>query len=225
MIVVDNIIDGKVNYFALVIGPPGHGKSSLCAELAEDRLRAGRWVLVQDTNREFGRLCASYATPDAFLAALRAAGDGGQPLPAGAALPCLSGADELLELGIRLGREWNQERGHVTEPLCIVINEASGFEESGPTYLGKVQNLLLNQRRHLGLELVYCLQRPTMLPRPVYDVATDVYLFFQASSARTRELEGLLGLERGELDVLLTLPPHRYLHWTPRRGDGRGGLH
>ena len=63
-----------------------------------------------------------------------------------------------------------------------------------------------------------------MLPRPVYDVATDAYLFYQPSSERVRTLETLLGLDRGELEPLLTLPPHRYLHWQPRSGDGRGGL-
>jgi hypothetical protein len=110
------------------------------------------------------------------------------------------------------------------EPICVVINEASAFETAGSTFLGRLQNLVLNQRRHLGLELIYCLTRPSMLPRPVYDVATDAYLFFQPSIERVRTLETLLGLTRGELEPLLTLAPHQYLHWRPRRGDGRGGL-
>jgi hypothetical protein len=216
----------KVNYFALLIGPPAHGKTSLAAELARERLAAGRWLLAQDQDGEFGSLCRPYATAADFLRALRAAAVDGETIPAGAAFPCAGyqGADELLELAVSLGEQWNRSAGSTREPICVVVNESSGFEGAGSTFLGRLQNVALNQRRHLGLELVYCLTRPSMLPRPVYDVATDVYLFFQPSSDRVRALESLLGLERGELDPLLSLPPHSYLHWQPRRGDGQGGL-
>jgi hypothetical protein len=216
----------KVNFFALLVGPPEHGKTSLAAELARDRLRQGRWVLAQDQNGELAHLCTRYESAADFLRALARAADAGVPLAAGAAFPCAGdqGADEVLELAVALGDQWNRAAGGTREPICVVINESSGFDGAGSTFLGRLQNVALNQRRHLGLELVYCLTRPSMLPRPVYDVATDVYLFFQPSSDRVRTLESLLGLERGELDALLTLPPHRYLHWQPRRGDGRGGL-
>jgi hypothetical protein len=218
------VLIGKSNYFALLVGPPEHGKSSLAAQLALERLEAGRWLLAQDQNAEFGRLCVRYPTTDAFLGELAAAAEDGRRVPAGAAFPCVDGADDVLRLGVTLGEQWNRAHGFTREPICVVINEASGFESTGSTYLDRLQNVVLNQRRHLGLELIYCLTRPSMLPRPVYDVATDVFLFFQPSSDRIRALEGLLGLERGELEPLLELPPHRYLHWTPRRGDGRGGL-
>lgn len=214
----------KVNFFALLVGPPEHGKSSLAAELALARLRQGRWVLAQDQNQELNRLCARYESPAEFLDSLSRAGDGGERVPRGAAFPCTDGADEILTLAVELGEQWNRSHGTTREPICCVINEASGFEGSSSSYLDRLQNVVLNQRRHLGIELVYCLTRPSMLPRQVYDVATDVYLFFQPSSDRVRALESLLGLERGNLDPLLTLAPHQYLHWTPRRGDGRGGL-
>jgi len=221
-----SVLPLKVNYFALLVGPPAHGKTSLAAELARERLRAGRWLLAQDQDGEFDSLCRRYASAGDFLRALRAAATDGETIPAGAAFPCAGdqGADELLELAVTLGEKWNRTAGSTREPICVVVNEASGFEGAGSTFLGKLQNVALNQRRHLGLEMVYCLTRPSMLPRPVYDVATDVYLFFQPSSDRVRTLESLLGLERGELEPLLSLPPHSYLHWQPRRGDGQGGL-
>lgn len=212
----------KVNYFALVVGPPAHGKSSLCAELALARLRAGSWVLVQDVNREFHRLATPYPTPHEFLAAVSGAAGEQRAITRGAALACAGGADELLELALSLGRSWNQPHDTTRAPICVVINEATGFEESGATYLGKLQNVILNQRRHLGLELVYCLQRPTMLPQPVYDVATDVFMFRQSSSDRVRALEKNLGCEQGSLDILLSLAPHKYLHWTDGTHSPRG---
>jgi hypothetical protein len=217
---------GKVNYFALLIGPPEHGKSSLSAELALDRLKRGRWILAQDQNHEFGRFCVRYDAAADFKRALARASDQGKPFAQGAAFPCAGeqGADEVLELAVELGEQWNRAAGGTREPICVVINEASGFEGAGSTFLGRLQNVCLNQRRHLGIELVYCLTRPSMLPRPVYDVATDAFLFYQPSLERIRTLESLLGLDRGELDRLGALPPHAYVHWTPRRGDGRGGL-
>ena len=210
----------KVNYFAVLVGPPEHGKSSLSAELALERLKRGRWVLAQDQNHEFGRFCTRYPTAVEFKRALARAAEEGKSIPSGAAFP-----DEVLQLAVDLGEQWNRgSAGGTREPICVVINEASGFDGAGSTFLGKLQNVVLNQRRHLGLELVYCLTRPSMLPRPIYDVATDAFLFYQPSTERIRTLESLLGLGRGELDRLGTLPPHAYLHWTPRRGDGRGGL-
>jgi hypothetical protein len=216
----------KVNYFALLVGPPEHGKSSLSAELALDRLKRGRWVLAQDQNHEFGRFCARYPTAVDFKRALARASEEGKPFPQGAAFPCAGddGADEVLQLAVDLGEQWNRAAGGTREPICVVNNEASGFDGAGSTFLGKLQNVVLNQRRHLGIELIYCLTRPSMLPRPVYDVATDAFLFYQPSLQRIRELESLLGLDRGELERLSSLARHAYVHWTPRRGDGRGGL-
>jgi hypothetical protein len=206
----------KVNFFALVVGPPEHGKSSLCAELALARLKAGSFVLVQDQNGEFGRLCAPYPTPGEFLAVVNKAAAEKQAIPRGAALACAGGADELIALGISLGEQWN--RGHATTraPICVVVNESSSFSETGSTYMGKLQDFILNQRRHLGIELVYCLQRPSMLPQPVYDVATDVFLFRQSNTERVRDLERNLGVEKGSLEILLSLRPHKYIHWTQR---------
>lgn len=214
----------KVNYFALVVGPPGYGKSSLCAELALDRLRAGSFVLVQDVNREFGRLCTPYPTTQDYLTAVSAAAAEQKPITRGAALACANGADELLELARSLGEQWNQAHGETRAPICVVINEATGFEESGSTFLGRLQNIVLNQRRHLGLELVYCLQRPSMLPQPVYDVATDVFMFCQSSSDRVRTLEKNLGCESGSLEILLSLPRHKFLHWTDGSHGGARGM-
>lgn len=212
----------KVNFFGLVVGGPGYGKTSLCAELAFERLRAGSFVLVQDVNHEFERLGTPYPTAETYLTAIAAAASEQKPITRGAALACANGADELLDLAYALGQQWNQSHGTARARICVVINEATGFGKSGSTFLGRMQNMVLNQRRHLGLELVYCLQHPAMLPRQVFDVATDVYMFNQSSSDRVRELEVRLGFERGELEPLLSLPRYRYLHWKSGIDGPRG---
>src|SRR5262245_53030423 len=119
---------------AVILGPPGHGKSSLAAELAEARLRAGSFVLVQDANREFGRFCVPYADERAFLAAVAAARAEGKRLPGGAAFPLP--ADRVLALAVSLGDQWNRSKGTVTQPICFVVNETTSFEQSGSTWVG-----------------------------------------------------------------------------------------
>ena len=116
----------KVNLFALLIGPPAHGKTSLAAELARGRLEAGRWVLAQDTNHEMTHLCARYETSQEFLRALARASESGEAIPAGAAFPCAGdqGADELLTLAVELGEQWNRAAGGTRKPICVIVNEA-----------------------------------------------------------------------------------------------------
>jgi hypothetical protein len=203
----------KVDFLALLVGPPGHGKTSLAMELALERLRAGRWVLVQDAAREWApRICVEFPAPPDFLRSLSA----GQPVRRGASFPV--GADQILELGRSLGAAWNQSAGHVTQPICLVVNEASSSEESGPTWVGRLADQVINQRRHLGLELIYCLQRPTQLSSAFWDAATYVAMFRQTRADRVDALERAVGVERGALRSLLSLDRHQYLRWTPAGG-------
>lgn len=206
----------KIDYFALLIGPPGHGKSSLAAELAEARLRAGRWVIAQDTSREFGRFCAQYPSTAAFLELVSRAGREDRPSPLGAAFA--TSADEVLRLAVQLGEQWNRAHGSTREPVCLVVNEATSFEGSGATWVGQELARAINQRRHLGLELILCLQQPAQLPGWVYEVATEVHMFRQGRSERIVQLERLLNLRERTLDGLGDAPPHRYATARPLVG-------
>lgn len=206
----------KVDYMAVLVGPPGHGKSSLAAELAEKRLREGRWVLVQDMNREFGRFCAPYANEAEFLELANRASKEDRPCPAGAAFPL--SADRVLALAVQLGTSWNLERGHVSEPICVVINETTSFEGSGSTFVGQDLARAVAQRRHLGLEMIYCMQHAAQLPESIFEFVTEVHMFRQTRSDRTDKLERTVGLERGSLEGLLKLEPHRYATWRPMVG-------
>ncbi len=204
----------KVDFCALVIGMPGFGKSSLAAHLAEDRLKAGRVVLVQDAARDFRSICAEYPDVATYKRALKAAGGPKAPtFPRGAAFAL--GADPVLELAKELGEIWNKPTGGTPVPICVVINEASSSEESGSTYVGRLAEQCLNQRRHLGLELIYCLQRPTQLTAAFWDAATRVDVFYQRRRKNISAIEDALDRDRGSLSFLGELPRHRHWHWTP----------
>jgi hypothetical protein len=201
----------KVNYLALVIGPPEHGKTSLAAHLAEQRLKAGRVVLVQDAGREYSAICTYYPSPAAYLRALAEHAAAGTEMPRGAAFGV--GADAVLELARQLGEAWNKPHAEPPAPITVVINEASSSVETGATWMGKLADLVINQRRHLGLELVYCLQRPTQLHPAFYDSATNVAIFRQTRTKSIRYLASQLGIEDSAVWPALSLDKHQYLAW------------
>lgn len=204
----------KADYCALVIGPQGYGKSSLGAELAERRLRQGSWVIAQDMNRETGRFCVGYPSPAEFLQAVALAAKEDRPIPRGAAFA--ASADVVIGVAASLGEAWNRgSSGAPPHPICVLINEATSFEAAGSTFVGQELARVLNQRRHLGLELVLCMQNAAQLPASVFEAATEVHLFRQNRSDRIDMLEQRLGEPRGRLAGLAELVPHRYASWRP----------
>ncbi len=209
-------MSAKVDFFALVVGPPGHGKSSHAAKLAEARLREGRWVLAQDTNREFGRFCVEYKSVRAFIEGLAAGARDGHSMPRGAAFA--TSADEVLALAVQLGEQWNRSGGAVQSPICVVVNETTSFESSGSTHVGVGLSRAVSQRRHLGLEMVLCMQHLAQLPGAVFEAATEVHLFRQKRAKRLASLEDLLGEPEGTLAGLRDLPKHRFATWVPELG-------
>lgn len=206
----------KVDFMALLVGPPGHGKSSLAAELAEARLREGRWVLAQDTNREFGRFCAPYESPRAFLDRCAQAAKDQQPMPRGASFA--RPADDVLALAVQIGTEWNLRRGSVHAPICVVVNETTTFEGSGSTHVGVDLGRTVAQRRHLGIELILCMQHAAQLPASVFEFATEVHAFRQKRADRIVTLEKTLGENAGALLGLSDLGKHRFATWRPDAG-------
>jgi hypothetical protein len=201
----------KPDFLALVIGPQGFGKSSLGAELAEQRLAAGSWLIVQDSNRETGRFCREYASTADFLTALDSARGAEQAAPAGAAFA--GGADEVLGLAVTLGERWNRPTGRAPHPICVLVNETTSFDQAGSTHIGKEITRALNQRRHLGLELVLCMQDPAHLPSAVFTAATEVHMFRQDRADSIDKLERGLGLARGALRGLGALEQFEYVTW------------
>jgi hypothetical protein len=206
----------KPSFMALLIGPPEHGKTSAAAELAEQRLVAGSFVLAQDPDREFGRFCVRYASAEEFLVAVAAAAKQGRTLAGGASFRTIS-PDKLLALAVELGELWNRgdEDAGVRQPICIVVNEVSEFEESGSTHIGKGLYAALSQRRHLGLEPIFAMQDPTQLPAKVFGYATEIHLFRHSRHDVVLELERRLGREKGDLVALLDLPAHQRAIWRP----------
>jgi hypothetical protein len=207
----------KPDYFAILLGPPRSGKTSLALELAHERAELGRWVFVQDANREAGHLMPSYSSVAQWREAAAAAAAAGEPLERMAAIECLESADELIEHVSALGQQWNVE-GQRGESICLVLNEFSDLDKAGSTWMGKPLTRLLSKRRHYGVECIFALQFLGMVPTKAWEILTDCYLFRMPRGSTRRKLEELFSLAEGALDCLADLERHRYLHWSAETG-------
>jgi hypothetical protein len=199
--------------FAVIIGPPKYGKTSLASMLLRDHLERGFWVFAHDPSGQFFDTCASYPTFAAWEKAAAKAAAGGAPMPRGAAIAgdVRDVIDGVKKLGERFNTQWRHRM-----PLLLVCDEGSLLESSS-SHTDKADRELFSRRRHFGLSIVLLLQYSTMLNRQVLALTTDVYLFAQSEDDIER-LEKLLFQPGGTLCALPSLPKHRYVHC--RRGEG-----
>lgn len=207
----------ELDYEAILIGPPKHGKTTIVRELVLEHLRtyATGLALVHDTNRQYLDICACYESVGEFRAAAAAAGASGTPLARGASI----GGDStpIAELAWELGGIHNRD-DRVAIPIMLAYDETSMMDSSGSTFITKIDLQINANRRHRGIAPVYNVQRLTALTEAFYDMTTDVYVFAQHKRRRVRQIEDQLGLEDGTLNVLLGAQKFVHVHW--KQGEG-----
>lgn len=208
------------NYSAIVVGPPGFGKTSLQVELIKRHLRETPGiVLAHDPLRQFVREgCAWYSDAAAWrLAARKVAANPKLMMPRGASIGGTD-SDEITDLAMELGARLNSAK-RVRVPILVPYDEGSLREGSGSTFISAKDNQFLALRRHKGVLPIFNLQDVRQLTERFYRMSTDVYLFRQTSD-RARTLDNLLLLEKGTLERegICALPKHSYIH--VRIGEG-----
>jgi hypothetical protein len=209
----------------IVVGLPGHGKTTIVRgeTLGHLNNHASGIALVHDVNRQFRDMCACFDDAAAWRAAAAAAGlrlVGGRlvsdkPFHRGASVG--GSAADLIQLALELGRAHNTA-GNPQLPIELAFDETSLMDTSGSTHVHVLDNIVMSNRRHLGIKPIYNVQRPTQLTEGFYSQATAVYILAQNSARRTRVLEEYLGLPDGALLPLVGAGKYRYLLW--RSGEG-----
>lgn len=204
------------NFMGLVVGPPSHGKTTLAGALVRRHFTDGEGiVLAHDPNQQYRHHgCAPYEDVAAWRRAAAKAIATRVAMPRGASLG--GSASEVTELANDIGTRCNRALRCAVRILAV-YDEGSLLDTSGSTYVGAVDNQLMANRRHRGVGLLYLIQRATQLPRPFFDMSTDVYVFRQPPDA-VDILERALLLRRGELAHVAELPRHDYVH--VKLGDG-----
>lgn len=198
------------NYCAIIVGPPGCGKSTLAASIILRHIREGGIVFAHDPVQQFARYgCAAYADAASYRTAAQAAFDAGRSIPRGAAIG--GDAAAVVALAMEIGRR-NNRADAVRVKILLVMDEMS-LGASGATWVDRTDNELLATRRHLGIGIVMNVQQPNQLTERFWSMCTDVAIY-RTTVDRARKLDQSLLLERGSLERanVAALEPHTYLH-------------
>lgn len=214
------------NFYGIVCGPRGCGKTSRIYELARDALERGRWVFAHDPQFMFKGLCERYPTTQAWEKAMRTAADGKTPIARGASFTCdigdligrvtRVGGVKVRKPGLldSLGSRWNNVDA-ARFPMSLFVDESALLGQGN--HVSEALNELLALLRHLGIEAAMNCQRRAQLSVGFWELATDVYLFRQPPG-RTEEIEGPLCLGKGTLRGLERLDKYNYVHVV--QGEG-----
>lgn len=208
-------MDKQVNYLGIVVGPPQFGKSTLALSIVRDWLEGGGWVLAHDPLGQYRACCRVYEDADGWRAAAREASTKREAMARGASLG--GDASAVVALAVELGKRWNTA-DNVRMRMLVVFDEGSLLDNSGGTWIGKDDNRLIATRRHLGIGLLYLVQRKAQLMQAFWDLSTDVYAFAQQAEDAA-ELERVGHLPRGTLGAVLpAMPKHQFIHLRPGEG-------
>lgn len=201
------------NFCAILIGPPGCGKTTLAGALAQAHMKAGGIVLAHDPVTQFAKYgCAVYADAAAYRAKAATAG---AAMPRGASIG--GDAAEVMRLAADIGKRCNRA-DDVRVKILFIADEMS-LGASGPTWVDKQDNQVLATRRHLGIGLVMNVQQPNQLTSRFYSMCTDVAIF-RTSADRAARLDNELLLDRGTLEKANVMDLEKFHYVRVTLGEG-----
>lgn len=201
------------NFCAILIGPPGCGKTTLAGAIAIAHMKAGGIVLAHDPVQQFASYgCAVYADAAAYRA--RAASDA-QQMPRGASIG--GNAADVMRLAADIGKRSNRATD-VRVKILVVMDEMS-LGASGATWMDRGDNEILATRRHLGVGLVMNVQQPNQLTSRFYSLCTDVAIF-RTSADRAARLDNELLLDKGTLERANVMDLEKYHYVRVTLGEG-----
>ncbi len=209
----------EIDQQVIAIGAPKCGKTTIAHGLCLAHLKRFPQgvALVHDVNAQFRDLCALYETVQDWRDARELARANEEPFPHGAAFTGFDQSEEIAKLAFEIGRQRNTAF-EVRTPIFCAFDETAAIEDSGSTFIGRMQLRISTQRRHLGISLAYNLTRESALMSAFYETATDVFVFRQSSEESVRAIEKKIGLPKGSLMRLLTAPNYEYAHWQAGKG-------
>lgn len=200
---------GDLNYWAVLLGVNGTGKSTRAKERAIALARDGVRVFVHDPDVQFEG-AAAYPSTRAWATAAHAAAAAKKPFPMIARFG-ESPATDVMACACAAA-----EASGFRTPSLVVFDEGSAVEGAQRHRLGDDFAAVLTRRRNRGVGAIIIGQFPTLMHRSNLTLATEFDLFHLSDEEQLTVLRRRAGVSPAVIARLPTLGIGEYV--TVRRG-------
>lgn len=198
------------NRCTIIVGAASCGKTTLARRLVAEHLREFPTgiVLIHDPVRQFVSDGAGwYDDVATWRREMQRAAAAKQAVPRASSF----GGDPraLSILAMELGKRFRNSANAVHVPILLVFDEGSLHDER--THISDANNELIATRRHLGVGMLFLIQRPGMLVNAFWEGATDAYIF-KLRDKHVERLADSLDVDVSTVAAATRLQKYRHVH-------------
>lgn len=187
----------------ILAGPPGAGKTSLAREFVQSHVRKKAGVFVMDCNSQFADILPWYESVSHYHWAQVKRQEEGKQVELSAAIGSAE-SEELTDYVVSLCKKREDPECTWKVPYFVLVyDEVTLIRGMGPSYVPPSMEILLGNRRHIGVILCILCQEMTQLHPRWQGLATGIAVFKTKSRERQRVIAKRFGIEPEHLEANL----------------------